>query len=713
MNDNKKFNDNISKLAYWSVVFVCISIVQLVLHFQSVRSILYEPKLPILLRAGVFSTEIIHLAVFICIIALFSNWLLNPSLKKLGVKGQHRLLSFILAWILVITYLSSWGTFEIVGIFINYDSLRMFYNDPVQMFQHATHISPLLVLSLLTLSLILAWWQSIWLVNAVNRVSNKLQQLLFSLGFIVIMCAIICILLANYKIRDEIAAQIDHQSNDGHILFELYSTAKKESSGPLSTLVSAKFSQTLDEYREHINIDRFKWQPIISMEDYKKTIDKNHLDKKNVIVILIESLRTDQLPVYQGRTGVMPALEDLAKKSMVFNKAYTQSSHSNYADLGPLSSQYPLRSNGMHFYPKNPDYPRVLLHDIFHSLGYRTSIFSSQNENWGNMLNFLNTGKLDHILHAENYTGKLTQYEGDDDQGSWGRLMLSGDKPSGKIDDHITVDEAIKWIGTDRNQPFFMYMNLQTSHFPYDIPADFPRRFVKNPQHMPVYIGSTLMFKSVQTIKDLYADSLFYIDAQLARLFDHLRNASLLENTVIVVSADTGTAFNEHGSIGNAGQLFNEIVKVPLIIYSPTDAPGFSDKLIQHIDVPPSVLHLLGLPPHPAFQGINTYSDEHASEESAFLVCQTPLTTEVAIVNNDWKLMLNFKKGQQFLFNLTKDPGEQQNIISENPDKGQALLKQLKAWIGIQLTYYETPSLHKNYYPPAMNQPNEQKKSDK
>ena len=71
-------------------------------------------------------------------------------------------------------------------------------------------------------------------------------------------------------------------------------------------------------------------------------------------MVQVESLRSDQLRVYGGTRDVMPTIDALARESRVFTNAYIQASHSNYADLVPLSSQYPLRSPQMYEYPPNP-----------------------------------------------------------------------------------------------------------------------------------------------------------------------------------------------------------------------------------------------------------------------------------------------------------------------------------------------------------------------
>ena len=96
-------------------------------------------------------------------------------------------------------------------------------------------------------------------------------------------------------------------------------------------------------------------RPIISMEQYLSTRSAGAIKRWNVVMVQIESLRSDQLRDYGGTRDVMPAVDALARESRVFTNAYIQASHSNYEDLVPLSSQYPLRSRGDVRIPAEPD----------------------------------------------------------------------------------------------------------------------------------------------------------------------------------------------------------------------------------------------------------------------------------------------------------------------------------------------------------------------
>src|SRR6185436_7509557 len=132
---------------------------------------------------------------------------------------------------------------------------------------------------------------------------------------------------------------------------------------------------------------------------YLAGVDRDRVNRWNVIVVLVDSFRVDQLRATGGAREVMPALEALAAEGRVFPDCVSQASHTDYAAPAVFSSHYPLRSRDIYRYPKNPPYPRVMVYDVLHALGWRTALFSSQNEEWGQMTNYLQTGGLDVVFH--------------------------------------------------------------------------------------------------------------------------------------------------------------------------------------------------------------------------------------------------------------------------------------------------------------------------
>jgi len=478
-----------------------------------------------------------------------------------------------------------------------------------------------------------------------------------------------------------------------------YTTSRDESLSPLAHILAGlrrQFQKPSDELAASNTIQIVR-RPLISMAQYVAGVDRRSVKPWNVIIIIVESLRADQLRVYGSGRDVMPAVDAMAHESRVFMNLHSQASHTNYAVLAPLSSQYPLRSATEYTYPKNLSYPRVLIYDILKALGYQTAIFSSSNENWAGMINYLQTGNLDRVFHASAFTGPINAMPGDTGFADWVKATAH----AGSVDDRFTISEAVKWIDEVKTKPFFMYVNLQNSHLPYRVPADFPHRFGPKELNFTIRFGYIPKDK-IDVVKDTYADSLAYVDSQIARLFESLRQNELWDRTIVVLTGDHGQAFYEHGFAAHGGPISDEVMRVPLVIRAPGMAPGLDRQPTQHVDVPPSVLDLLGLPPHPSFQGTDLFSSNVNPDRSIYMVVQTPSAYQYGIVRSNWKLIYDEWKENYLLYNLTSDPAEKIDLAAAQPEVLKDLARRLHTWRKLQIDYYADTSRQTREYPPIL-----------
>ena len=144
-------------------------------------------------------------------------------------------------------------------------------------------------------------------------------------------------------------------------------------------------------------------------------------------------------------------------------------------------------------------------------------------------------------------------------------------------------------------------------------------------------------------------------------------------------------------------------MRVPLIFYVPGLEGRTDDSLVQHIDVPPTLLSMLGLPNHPSFQG-RDLTKESKGGNSVFLMAQTPLANQYGIIRGDHKLMFELRTNELQLYDLKSDPGEKLNLIASKPEIKDDLLRRLKTWMIFQMKYYEDSSLYSRTYPPYFHQ---------
>jgi arylsulfatase A-like enzyme len=257
----------------------------------------------------------------------------------------------------------------------------------------------------------------------------------------------------------------------------------------------------------------------------------------------------------------------------------------------------------------------------------------------------------------------------------------------------------LQWIKSIKADPFFMYINMQSSHSPYHISEKHKRKFSFKKIDFPFWFGF-FPKENLQDVKNLYSESLYYIDIQLGKLFDLLKSENLWNETYIVLLGDNGNAFYEHGQVDHAAGLYEEMVRTPVLIKSTESKASDIKFVVQHIDIVPSILADLGYPKIFAFQGENIFSKEFNSNRSIFLVVHTLATENYAVVKDKYKLIYNPLSSKFLLFNLDLDPAETHDLSIENTEVFNDLKERLFYWMNNQIKYFDNPADHLKYYPP-------------
>ena len=481
----------------------------------------------------------------------------------------------------------------------------------------------------------------------------------------------------------------------------------KEKVGPFTELFDS-----LSEFSFHS-----EWKNSIDVAELERTdadwypeaLSDSRSADFNIVYVLVESLHPDMLEVFGADSAVMPTVNSLAESGYVLSNAWAQASHSNYADVSALSGQYPLRSSSIHFYPKNPSYPKSLPYDVLETRGYKVGLFSSQNERWGLMDNYLMSDSVDVFSHVgETVSVAKTQVENvvsktsnGSQSYSYKNFMYQGEESNIERLDGITTAIATDWLDRqDSADPVFMYFNYQASHSPFNaLPPDYQHKFLTDDNDLvkKVKEGKVTSMPKKYVI-EAYMDSLHYVDRNIRKLVEKMKRLKRHENTIYIVSADTSYDFNGK-VLGNGGALRAEVLRIPVVISVPhigsqilIDAPS------EQIDIMPTVLNLVGLEQHPASQGVNIV-DNQDMERVVFSVAQTPVAHQYSAVYKDWQLLYDQDTSQHTLNYVGRDQSQLTNSILPE-EKIDWLLHQLQTWKNMQLAYYGTPSIHTEYNPP-------------
>jgi arylsulfatase A-like enzyme len=425
--------------------------------------------------------------------------------------------------------------------------------------------------------------------------------------------------------------------------------------------------------------------------------------RPSVIFVAVESLRHDAIHQRHQGKEILPNINQLAHGGLHLTRAYSQSTHSDYSDTCLVSSLYPLRSLRHHYYSPSDPWPKTLIYDLLKNYGYTTAIISSQNERWGRMADFLQTDGLDYFYHPE--TSRAATMVSSMDPG-FSREVRLGGLVAGKFPDAHTTDQAIQWISEriSAAQPYFLSINLQSSHFPYLMPDEVPRPF------QPCELDPRISFvdypiEQVTSVRNAYFNAIHECDRQIGRLVAALRDLGQLENTILVVTGENGEAFHECGCVTHARDPVEPAIHVACVIHAPQWlTPRVDDYPFEHVDLVPTVCGLLKLPAHPNWQGIDVLAADRtpAAERLTFCHVLSSLSySDSVTLGGRWKLTLDRRSGSVTLYDVALDPGQRHDLAAERPELAQRLREALRRWRAQQLAYYHFPTYYLSYYPPA------------
>jgi arylsulfatase A-like enzyme len=181
----------------------------------------------------------------------------------------------------------------------------------------------------------------------------------------------------------------------------------------------------------------------------------------------------------------------------------------------------------------------------------------------------------------------------------------------------------------------------------------------------------------------LYDGGIAYTDAQVGSLLEKLRALDLYDDTMVVLFADHGEEFDEHGSFLHE-QLYQEVVGVPLIIAHPTLIPEGRriDTPVQTLDIMPTVLEAVGVPPEDGMQGRSLLPILRGEGvDGAPLFSSNGDGQSYAVRDGDWKLIVDRKTRTESLYDLGTDPGERHDLSERHPERAGRLRAALDAWV--------------------------------
>lgn len=407
--------------------------------------------------------------------------------------------------------------------------------------------------------------------------------------------------------------------------------------------------------------------------------------RTNVVVLMLESIPWSRLFGPLARPQATPNLLALASESIVFDRAYATSTHSDYAQTSILASLHPRKFPG-HDYFTDLSYPRTLLWDLLGPLGYRTAVFSCQNERWGNMIAFLETPGLELFRHSPD----------------WPDAPRRGEGPESKVFEATPLAAFDAWLAAAPGRPFAAYLNFQATHYPYVVQPGAPEPFQPAALDFPTTFLSYPLDR-VAVMENRFYNALAAVDRATGELVRILRARGAWEDTVLLVVSDHGESFYEHGVPTHGTTLLEEQARTAMLLHLPGQAPRRLEEPVSVLDALPTIARWQGLPPHGNFQGRDDILEPgYSAAQRPLLFTIQGMTHEDGLLVGTRKYIVNWDRRERALFDLGNDPDERHNLLAERPDEANALDRLFTRLLRDQLAYYQARGWERGVYPPRL-----------
>lgn len=368
----------------------------------------------------------------------------------------------------------------------------------------------------------------------------------------------------------------------------------------------------------------------------------------NVLLITIDTLRTDRVGAFGSQLGLTPNLDRLAAGGFRFTRTYTSAPLTLPAHASILTATQPpvhgLRANGLFRLGPNPP----TLATTLKSAGYRTGAFVGS---------FVLDARFGLNRGFDVYDDRYGERHADDGtEGAERRAedvikpaldWILGNQPSALSPQPSVNPSALS------PQPFFAWVHFYDPHEPYRAPEPYASRFAP------------------------YDAEVAYTDATLGRLIDTLRASGQLAQTLVAIAADHGESLGEHGERTHGVFAYDVTIKVPWLLWAGDRLHGTSDALVRLVDLAPTVLDLVGVSPPREFGGasvIPRVRDGATAPPAYFEAMDANLTRNwaplVGLVSETHKLI---DLPTPELYDLRSDPAESKNLFTADAERARTL----------------------------------------
>lgn len=401
----------------------------------------------------------------------------------------------------------------------------------------------------------------------------------------------------------------------------------------------------------------------------------------DVLFLVVDALRADHVGAYGYARPTTPFIDSLAQRGALFERAYAPANLTRMSVPSYFASVYPS-VHGIRGRDQYADPALLMIAEILKQHGYDTGAWMPNPS-----LQF---------FYRFHY-GFDVYYDMDAVLPRWRDESLPMHR---RWETAESIRRSVlEWLDARRDieRPVFAYLHYRDVHAPYVAPPRYNAMFetLERPSRpLPeglfqrrnwAYLKLSDDGNDLSHYRMRYDAEIRYTDDQIRELFDALEQRGRLRNTLVILTADHGEAFLEHDQLDHGHTLYEELVRVPLIVVPPGDAPQPRrlEGLTELIDLAPTILDYVGAAAPASFQGQSLRPRIEARPGArARDVVFVEGPEWVAARNDRWKVHIRRSSGEARLYNLEQDPGEQRPIPRDVwPEEAAGLAERLERHI--------------------------------
>jgi arylsulfatase A-like enzyme len=390
----------------------------------------------------------------------------------------------------------------------------------------------------------------------------------------------------------------------------------------------------------------------------------NRWNGPNIIIISIDTLRPDHLGCYGYDRDTSRVIDMIARESVLFTNTYAHSNWTLPSHFSLFSSQYPT-SHGVvtlkSIYEPNRG---ILASQYFKNCGFLTAAFT--NGGWVH-------GNLGFDLGFDLYENRVKR---------------------------LNDQRIFRWISKHRDRSFFLFLHTYRVHDYILKPENL--EFIesdstslwKGPFDFAIlkeYLGKVVDFSENerQGLIDLYDAAIIGTDRDLGELINYMKETGIYDSSIVIITSDHGEEFGDHGHLYHGDKLFDEQIRIPLIIHFPEGSLQCKKvgAPIRQIDIIPTLVDYLGFPCEKSFQGrsfLDAIRNERDYDTAVFSSAHH--LTSFSLILGNWKFITysnnvkdSLMDNTSTLYNLRLDPHEHIDYTTSYPEISIYLQEKLTA----------------------------------